>query len=738
MPTDNTLGAPTEGLGQTVTFAAGGVAVPQQQPVQRQMLRNAASGGAAMRTAQALQVPPAQPDATFAVLAKLGGDLLKPHLEAERTAAYVQGMQKAAQGQAIAEIVDEQPWYSKLFGSTSLVDGARAFTANAKASAVAVDFETNMKTYRQVSPSEFAKVTTEKLVAAQTGDGVTDMMLTQQLGQVLPQVMKHQVKEHLRYQQEQYTTGLSSALDARLSLVGAASAAERDPASTASLPDTLEIAAEATKLFEKPADLDQRVHDQLVGDSVIKALAAKNFAAYSLLESSGKLAQLTPEVEYRVQRAKDQASARARANASMGILQQEAEWAASREGKTEEDVIAEAAALNARYTQETGDPSPYIPKAATVRELVQLKEQRFREAEALRKAALVARNADEKARLGAQARTAYVAQLGTADSVYLGSLKKPERDAVFAEFASVAPDKLPFVLAKQHAWGQVWDLEKDAIQGSFGQAIMAKSSTMFAAAYNKYAQLVTANGGRADVADTYAGQFNKEAAIYHRIAAGRQLSALEADAAFLAAINPPPPLPHGKVADSLVKAATDGTTTAAVNAIGRVFGGDSFPLKDPRGLVAAVMPYVNERLDPESALEAARKNHPTLTELGGYHWVRPAGTTGFKEWVLSNHYADNGIGGADSSNWNQTFLDTIETFSKRAGIEKAMTLNQMTDAPGGVPMMYIVGNGSDDKPKMTFFTAEDMHKVRVEKKRSAPAKQETEIMQTANPAWGMP
>ncbi|RPA32810.1 hypothetical protein EGC79_20400 [Shewanella vesiculosa] len=145
MAKDNTLGAPTEGLGQTVTFtASGGVGVPQLQIPDRGAVRMGTQGGAPTSSGQARQVQAAQPDPTMAALMKLGGNLLAPAVKREQETQFMQGMQRAAEGEAVKEIVDEQPWYSKVFGATSLVDGARTYTAAAKAASIATDLDSRM------------------------------------------------------------------------------------------------------------------------------------------------------------------------------------------------------------------------------------------------------------------------------------------------------------------------------------------------------------------------------------------------------------------------------------------------------------------------------------------------------------------------------------------------------------------------------------------------------------------
>lgn len=743
MANDNTLGAPTEGLGQTVTFAAGGQGrTPQQQPVQRQALRAGASGGGAQLTAQALQIPPSKGDATFQVLAKLGGDLLKPHLEAERTAAYFEGMQRASSDEALKEVIDEQPWYSKLFGPTSLVDGARAGAAAAKALSVAVDFETNMKEYRQLAPQEFAKAAAQKVAAAHTGDAITDMMITQQAGQSLPQVMKNQTKEHLRFKQEKLVEGMKSSLASGLALIGASDNNARNPDSATEQVDTLGAAINVVSLFQRPDTIDPKLHDGIVGDTVIQAVSQGNFAAYNLLETSGKLGELAPDVAYRVRRAKEQASSAARMNVSRGIVEAEAAWLANRDGKTEADILAGAEALNKRYTAETGDNSPYVPKTATVRELVQHKDAELRRLEAERRELGRITDAATKEAKTTAHLYAVGERLTSADGYYIGDVPKKDQQAYLDHVFAVSPGAYYRVLANQHARGVIHDTGKDTIAAGFAGAIQAKSAPMFAEAYKRYAALVEAGEGRgAAVANTYAGEFKEQAAIYHRFARGRALPEMDANVAFLEAINPPPAEATGKFAQAVEKELTSNTAGSLWSATKRVVGGDEFPVRDPRGLRDILVPVANKRLDPDDAVEAARARvggHPSLTELGGYHWLRLPGTTDPRDWFERNFKQEDGVAGVTSKTWNRAFVHTVDKVAEAGGIVDGLTIKQYKDNSNKVPVMYMTGTGSDGQWRIMTFTAEDMHRNWIDKQKSPPSRKDADIIQSANPAWGTP
>ena len=174
MARDNTVGAPTEGLGQTVTFTAPGGGSSQARAGGRGRVNNDMRGGEQSLRNRLDPLPLSQgPDPTMVLLQKMGNAILQPHLEKERTERFVQGMQQAAQGQAITEIVDEQPWYSKIFGDTHVIDGARAFSSYAKVQEEATAVEADMDNLRTKSPQEAQKYFADRIAKSQTGDSGT-------------------------------------------------------------------------------------------------------------------------------------------------------------------------------------------------------------------------------------------------------------------------------------------------------------------------------------------------------------------------------------------------------------------------------------------------------------------------------------------------------------------------------------------------------------------------------------
>lgn len=206
-PSDNSLGAPTEGLGQNVTFAyntgrgPGQLEIGDPGRIRAGVIGGDPAGGSTR--AQGVQDPGA--NATLEVLMKVGESIMAPMLKQRKAEAYVAGMQRAMQGEAVTEIANEQPWYSKIFGDSDVVEGARAYASNTLAQTTVNDMEARMPELRKLGAQEAQAYFVDTVMKSATGDPATDLAVMQSLTRTLPSLMKRQAKEHYGYQQERAT-----------------------------------------------------------------------------------------------------------------------------------------------------------------------------------------------------------------------------------------------------------------------------------------------------------------------------------------------------------------------------------------------------------------------------------------------------------------------------------------------------------------------------------------------------
>lgn len=203
MANDNTLGAPTEGLGQTVTFAFNPPSTPQDSGGSYGNVHGGMSGGTVNPGATGVQRIEPKTHPLVQKLLAMTDTVAAQQLKQKQTEAYVSGMSRVAQGEAVADIVKDQPWYANLFGQSDVVEGARAYAASAQVAKATAEIEESMPALASLGPDEakahFSKVMNDHL----TGDNATDANLLMAFGKSMPSVMKRQAKEHYGYLQYQ-------------------------------------------------------------------------------------------------------------------------------------------------------------------------------------------------------------------------------------------------------------------------------------------------------------------------------------------------------------------------------------------------------------------------------------------------------------------------------------------------------------------------------------------------------
>ena len=215
---ENTLGAPTEGLGQNVTFAfdpRSGLPqlnIPSAGPT-RMGVETGRSAGVQLASPR---IDPVQ-SATVDLLMKAGSAVLSKKLEAAKITKYVEGMQRAMAGEAVQDIADEQPWFTQLFGDAAVVEGARAYSQHANVVNAVGKLEEAMPKLREMPAAEAARFLSESVQSSLTGDKATDMAIMQSYSKVLPGFARRQAKEHYAWKQEQAVTAQTAALSAQAS-----------------------------------------------------------------------------------------------------------------------------------------------------------------------------------------------------------------------------------------------------------------------------------------------------------------------------------------------------------------------------------------------------------------------------------------------------------------------------------------------------------------------------------------
>lgn len=367
-----------------------------------------------------------QGDKTAAALFGFAETMLKPVAQEVAARKFLEGQQRAASGEALTQIVNEQPWYSKIFGPSSAVEGARQYSLDAQAAKFDAAVQNAMPTLRNTSPDELPGIIQKMSKEFQTGDQATDVQLGLRLTKVLPNLIQAHTREYYKAQQEHaYNQRFEAAQQNATSL----QIVSQDP--MASDDDKQLRQANFLQGFILPNGVDPESHKQFIQTSLISLAEAGQFHAVNLAINSGVMQSLSPEKRLQVERAvtqfKKQHAADARDSYAKDFAQiydrarNDPEYSA-------ENVMQDYDALNAKYASLSGNDQPLVAgtaRAATAQSALAAYWQRIRQGEALQ-----AKLAEELARQGkvAEAQEVMDDAIGTAFKTngYAGAKASPE------------------------------------------------------------------------------------------------------------------------------------------------------------------------------------------------------------------------------------------------------------------------------------------------------------------------
>lgn len=365
-------------------------------------------------------------DKTAAAIFGFAETMLKPVAQEVAARKFLEGQQRAASGEALTEIVNTQPWYSKIFGPSSAVEGARQYSLDAKAAKFDAAVQQAMPSLRNTSPDELPGIIQKMSKEFQTGDQVTDAQLGLRLTKVLPNLIQAHTREYYKAQQEQ---AYNQRFDAAQQSATALQLAFQDP--MASDDDKQLRQANFLQGYILPNGVDPESHKQFVATSLVSLAEAGQFHAVNLAINSGVMQSLPPEKRLQVERAvtqfKKQHAADARDSYAKDFAQvydrarNDPEYSA-------ENVMQDYDALNAKYASLSGNDQPLVAgttRATTAQSALAAYWQRVRQGEALQ-----AKLAEELARQGkvAEAQEVMDDAIGAAFKTngYAGAKASPE------------------------------------------------------------------------------------------------------------------------------------------------------------------------------------------------------------------------------------------------------------------------------------------------------------------------
>lgn len=340
----------------TFTFAPPGV--PQQQgsaPIMAKMGYQTAQSVGGLTTYNE------QGDKTAAALFGFAETLLKPVAQELAARKFLEGMQRAASGEALTEIVNEQPWYSKIFGPSSAVEGARQYSLDAQAAKFDAAVQQAMPSLRNTSPDELPGIIQKMSKEFETGDPATDTQLGLRLTKVLPNLIQQHTREYYKAQQEH---AYNQRFEAAQQNATALQIVSQDP--MASEDDRLLRQANFLQGYILPNGADPESHKQFIQTSLASLAEAGQFHALNVAMKAGVIRELPPEKRLQLERQitmfKKQAARDAIDSYTEQLVTIQAK-AANNEFASGKEVLDAFNAINEDYAKRTGNDEPVVHRA---------------------------------------------------------------------------------------------------------------------------------------------------------------------------------------------------------------------------------------------------------------------------------------------------------------------------------------------------------------------------------------
>lgn len=146
--------------------------------------------------------PQQQDTSTQDLLMQLGGKILEPKIQQIQQQKYLEGAQRVAQGEALKDIVDEQPWYASIFGPSSSVQGARTIAQMKGVDDYITSIQNDMPNLQKLGSAEFGKQITSRMSSFLTGDAVADAAIQTKMVESLGSLTKAHTKANFKYTQD--------------------------------------------------------------------------------------------------------------------------------------------------------------------------------------------------------------------------------------------------------------------------------------------------------------------------------------------------------------------------------------------------------------------------------------------------------------------------------------------------------------------------------------------------------
>lgn len=364
MEPDNTLGAPTEGLGQTPTFVpqvAQDVSIGGAGDPGRSRAQVLGGFGPGVKPAQFMASDTGSPTMRF--IAKTIARTGEAYSKEAQTKDFLTGVQRAMAGEAVEDIATEQPWYSKIFGDSDVVAGARAYRQEKNVQDLMITLDQKMPDLVRLSAEDANQFYVDTLKKSMTGHTATDAAITSSFMRSIGTFEKTRSKGQYEFMQNEAATAKSAAQLAAADRIQTAADNVRNGLLS---PEDFEAQTVAAASIGEPDLGSNFVSWQTRTTKLLGLMAEKGqFHALNAYEKIGYVKHLTPEqqAQYTRNREANEAQHRVKFGAQYIEKLQALKNLAERgpEGWRGPDTVTYAKSINATYREQFGVNNDLIP-----------------------------------------------------------------------------------------------------------------------------------------------------------------------------------------------------------------------------------------------------------------------------------------------------------------------------------------------------------------------------------------
>lgn len=450
--------------------------------------------------------------ATFSAVAGLAQSVVEPYIEREQQKRFYEGARRQLEGEALADIVDDQPWYSKIFGPSASVQGARKMAQLRAVDEVVNGMAAEMPELRKLDGDQFQAELFKRADSVVTGDDQTDALIQMQILESSAPLIRAHTKEHYAYVQEEMQKEYTNA--SITSATALQTAAQEHARGLMSDDEWAQMKLKTSQSLMPLEGQNEQSYFQSVYASGVEAMQTGKWHYVKMLEDSGVLDAMPIEMRQRFRTTKRTAENQAQADLALGDYHLELSklTAASQAGKISPNQVLEGVKrINAQVARSTGMDRPFLDARDVQSLITNNLNGIYRQQE---RAANAAAAANEKRQERAeQARLVNMA-IGTGN---IGNLVSAGVVSGTDAQAAATPIMQQQMAADDGRWqslavqsfnqsGFKFDYLQSEIQRGLRQSVGEDYNSAWQHSFDLYARLNESAGGQA-AASAYAGDY---------------------------------------------------------------------------------------------------------------------------------------------------------------------------------------------------------------------------------------